>query len=388
MVKFQKIKIGSIFDITTPPKRFNANTLTFGGKNRYVARGESNNGIRGYINEDECYLNPANTISFGQDTATMFFQDKPYFTGDKIKVFSLLETQLTRRVALYLISAMKKAFSNFSWGKTSFNIKILKNVELYLPVNLCAEIDFDFMENYIVEIEKKCIEKRKITREKTLNAYLRVSKLKKYILTSKEKDILIKYRNGEVEHRSFKIGGKDGLFDIFTGRDVIISRTDIGDIPLISHQHSNNGITKKIKRLEDRTLFKATETIALADRGIFWASVQAEDFHIGTRVKALVFKNGFQSREVRLFFATAINKLQVLFTAYLSNATDTLPDLEIYLPVTFNGEIDYEYMSHFIHIQEKLSIKNVMDKIDYEIGICQNIIEWNTVKEQEMTKAE
>lgn len=42
----------------------------------------------------------------------------------------------------------------------------------------------------------------------------------------------------------FSLGGKDGLFHIATGRDVIIRTAEKGNIPLISHQHENNGITK------------------------------------------------------------------------------------------------------------------------------------------------
>ena len=38
----------------------------FGGVYPYVARGESNNGIKGYITEDINYLNDGNTISFGR----------------------------------------------------------------------------------------------------------------------------------------------------------------------------------------------------------------------------------------------------------------------------------------------------------------------------------
>jgi len=163
------------------------------------------------------------------------------------------------------------------------------------------------------------------------------------------------------------LGGEDGLFEIFTGGDVIISRTADGIIPLISHQHDNNGVSKLIARLDNGKLFEYRKTISLADRGVFRASVQNQDFHIGTRVKALVFKDGDKSVEVRLFFATAINKLQVLFTEYLTNATDSLPTLEIQLPITDSGKPDYEYMSTLIRVQQKLAIKNVVEWKDKEL---------------------
>lgn len=182
--KWAEFRIGDLFEITTPKKKFDANKIKFGGLYPYVARGETNNGIRDYITQDASFLNPANTISFGQDTATMFYQDKPYFTGDKIKIFSLKIAKLNRYRANFLIATMRKAFSVFSWGSTSFGVENLQEVKVLLPVlpspviaraksevmqnrkNIdCYEVnasrndkyrpDFAFMESFIKEIQKE-----------------------------------------------------------------------------------------------------------------------------------------------------------------------------------------------------------------------------------------
>ena len=138
------------------------------------------------------------------------------------------------------------------------------------------------------------------------------------------------------------------IFKIHTGRDVIISETKDGNIPLVSHQHDNNGMTKLIHPLENRILFNYKETIALADRGVFYATTHNKNFYIGTRVKALTFIDGEKNEKIRLYFVTAINKLQILFKEYLDNATDKLPDLEIMLPVDKDEKIDYKYMEECI----------------------------------------
>jgi ribosomal protein S15P/S13E len=187
MRKHKTFRIGALFEILTPKKRFNANTLSsFNGKYRYVVRSDNNNGIRGYISEDEQYLNPANTISFGQDTATMFFQNAPYFTGDKIKVFSLRGRELNREIAVYLIASMKKSFIHFGWGKTSFSVGALEQVEISLPVNDSGEVDFDFMSTRIRELE--------LARIRELVAYLKVTGLMDYQLTADEERFLADYR--------------------------------------------------------------------------------------------------------------------------------------------------------------------------------------------------
>jgi hypothetical protein len=154
-VKWGEFKIGDLFEIRPTKKKFNAQGIEFGGKYRYIARGESNNGIRGYIDEDEQYLNDGKTISFGQDTATIFYQEEPYFTGDKIKVFkSKNNIQLNREIAQFFISSMKKAFSNFSWGSSSYNVAILNSTKIILPLKPDLIPDFSFMATYIKAMQK------------------------------------------------------------------------------------------------------------------------------------------------------------------------------------------------------------------------------------------
>jgi Type I restriction modification DNA specificity domain len=148
----------------------------------------------------------------------------------------------------------------------------------------------------------------------------------------------------KVEWAEFKLGD---LFEIATGRDVIIGNVENGNIPLISHQHDNNGISKNIAQLSNRRLFNYKNTIPLADRGVFLATTQNENFHIGTRVKALTFKDGEKSTKIRGFIVACINKLQILFLDYASNATDNLPNLKIQLPTKY-GKIDFDFMESFI----------------------------------------
>ena len=360
--KFKNYKISDLFNISSPTKRFNANAVKFGGKYPYVVRTSQNNGIRDYITEDEKYLSPANTFSFGQDTATVFYQDKPYFTGDKIKVMKLKIGDLNKERACYLLSIIRKAFSNFSWGQTSFNENVLNNVEIVVPTKN-NQIDFNYMEERIRVLEEERI--------RVLEAYLKVTGLDKYILTKEEQEAYDTIHNGGGRFKLYTIGS---LFDIATGRDFIIGNTKNGNIPLVSHTNVNNGIVAYVEQVNGRRIFKANTTIALADRGVFYATTQLKDFHIGTRVKALTFKHGEKSEESRLFVTTAINKLQLFFTEYLTNATDKLPNLNIYLPVNQNDEIDYAFMKTYIRAIEKKVIKNVIDWKDAVIAKTKEVV--------------
>ena len=86
--KWGGFHLKDLFEIKSSIKRFDANKVTVleRGLHPYIIRSGSNNGQRGYLKENEQFLNEGNTISFGQDTATLFYQNKPYFTGDKIKI--------------------------------------------------------------------------------------------------------------------------------------------------------------------------------------------------------------------------------------------------------------------------------------------------------------
>ena len=73
-IKWGKFRLGDLFEVESYTKRFDANKVKIKerGKYPYIVRTSYNNGQRGYIDENEEFLNTGNTISFGQDTATMF----------------------------------------------------------------------------------------------------------------------------------------------------------------------------------------------------------------------------------------------------------------------------------------------------------------------------
>ena len=151
-------RVGDLFEVKTPVKKFNANVVEITDKigHPYVVRSSANNGIRGYIDEDEDYLNEGNTFSFGQDTATIFWQEKPYFTGDKIKVLKP-KFECNSEIASYVMNGIAKAFSHFSWGTQSFKVSVIEDGEFLLPVTCDGTPDWTYMEKYIRAIEKVVI---------------------------------------------------------------------------------------------------------------------------------------------------------------------------------------------------------------------------------------
>ncbi len=156
-VEWGEFKINENFEINTYKKRFDANKINIWENwNPYVVRTALNNWIRWYIDEDVKFLNEWNTISFWQDTATMFYQEKPYFTWDKIKILKSKSNDFNKINWLFFVSSMTKSFSSFTWGSSSFNINIIWNQLISLPIKN-GEPDFGVMESLIGGMEKMMV---------------------------------------------------------------------------------------------------------------------------------------------------------------------------------------------------------------------------------------
>ena len=307
----------------------------------------TNNGIVGYTdNQAEFIVSKDNPIYiiFGDNTRSFNIATESFCVMDNVKVLTINKIYSIKKL-IYIISSWKRCIPNKGYSR---HWTFAKNILFNLPILKNGKIDFDFMENFIAEIENDRIA--------NLNAYLTANNLKDYNLSTEEQKVLEDFEKDKIKFGVFKIGE---LFDIATGRDVIIGSVLDGNIPLISHQHNDNGISKKIALLSNRRLFNFKNTLSLADRGVFLASTQNEDFHIGTRVKALKFKDSEKTLKNRLFYVTSINKLQILFTDYSSNATDNLPNLNITLPIK-NAQPNYALMETLIGAIQKLVIKEVV----------------------------
>ncbi|WRA91712.1 restriction endonuclease subunit S [Helicobacter pylori] len=352
-----------------------------------ITAGLSNNGVLGQSDiKAKVFESHSITIDmFG----CAFYRSFPYKMVTHARVFSLKpKFEINHKIGLFLSTLFfdypkKFGYENMcSWAK-------IKNDKVILPLKPTANtqtldgIDFHFMEKFIAELEQCRLAELEQCRLAELEAYLKATGLSNTTLSNDEENALNLFNDKNsggntpcgLTWQSFRLGD---LFEIYTGRDIIIRQTQQGDIPLVSHQHENNGITKTIKEIHNRTIFNYKQTIALADRGVFLATTQNKDFHIGTRVKALVFKNGEQDKKTRLFFTTCINKNQIMFLDYSSNATNKLPNLTILLPTNQHGKIDFHFMRTFINALMKQTIQGVVQYSSAKIQATKEAISQET----------
>lgn len=150
----------------------------------------------------------------------------------------------------------------------------------------------------------------------------------------------------EKQYKQWKIYEVGELFEIYTGGDLILSNLESGNIPVISHSISNNGVVAYSKEIGGRRKFDCNKTISLADRGNFYAYVQKEDFYIGTRVKALELKYEGSNKNLLKFICPTINAQAEKFS-YGNNCCDSTDSLKILLP-TKDDKPDWNYMDMYI----------------------------------------
>ena len=158
-VGYKDFKVNEIFNLQTSIGKINASETTIyqrklEGSTLYISRTERNNGCKGYIIEKEKRANSRNTISFGQDTGTVFYQPNRYYTGSNIKIFTLKDHKLNEEIGLYLVTCLQKAFEPFKWGN-SFKIDVIENVKFNLPITKQGEPAWVFMEKYMHQLKQE-----------------------------------------------------------------------------------------------------------------------------------------------------------------------------------------------------------------------------------------
>lgn len=393
--QFRKFSMNDLFVIITPKKRINANTVTiydYPKGHPYVVRTSQNNGIRGYIEYDEKYLNPKNTISFGQDTATMFYQERPYFTGDKIKILQLKIDKLNHRTAMYLLASMQKAFSMFSWGQSKFNVSTIGEVKFDLPmlpyvsqktVYDLNDIDWDYMHEYIRELEQERI--------RELELYLKVTGLSNYELTDEEKIIMAKIgKIGGAKQVHFKISD---LFDIKNSHNIL--KTDIvfgsGKIPYVTAGQNNNGIMGYIDY--DKNMLENGNCIFIGGKSMTVSYQEQDFFSNDSHNLLLTLKSNTERKEKsQLFMVCSIykslsskyawndsisyKKIQSdIFYLPICLNTDGSPKIDTYYTYHPQGYIpDFDFMEKYICAMQKKVIADVIKFKDQIISISKHIL--------------
>lgn len=358
-VEWGEYRLGDLFEVCTYKKRFDANKVHIleSGEHPYIVRMSSDNGQKGFINEDVDFLNDGNTLSFGQDTATVFYQEKPYFTGDKIKVLKCKSPRFGKQNAQFFVAAIFRAFHNYSWGTSSYNVEIIEGQKVSLPVEN-GEINFPFMEKFIAELEAQRIAE--------LEAYLLAAGLSDYTLTEAEKDALQQYKDKAIFWSSFNL---KKLFGRSTRGKRLKSADRIpGELPFVTAGEAEEGVSAYIGN--NVKIFSGnTTTIDMFGSAKYRCYDYGGDDHI-----AVVHTENLP-KCAAIFVTTAAHKAAHTgkFNYGHNFYAKDADALDIMLP-SRDGQPDYACMERLISAIQKMVIKDVVLYAEAKVNAAKTVV--------------
>lgn len=365
-VEWGEFELGSLFEINSSKKIFHANQLNIFnkkilGSTPYAVRITGNNGVRGYIIEDDKYKNEGNTLSFAQDTFSVFFQKEPYYTGNKVKILKPLFLNKTENVLKYFALSLQYVLLSLSWGVGS-TVESISKTKIQLPTKN-GEIDFDFMESFIGELEKERIGQ--------LESYLIATGLNDYKLTANERKAINEYN--KLEWKEFKLGV---LFERiktkklpFKAKELPGTSTDTHTLPCLTSSFNNQGLNYFAPK-DEATILKNVISIP-SNSDVYRSYFQSKPFTVLSDAYAI--KWIFDSKKLLpnqyLFVVQCINKVTDLPIYSYKNKLggwNVVKNKHIKLPVK-NDKPDYESMNTLISAIKKQTIKNVVIYVEKKV---------------------
>ncbi|WP_270650395.1 restriction endonuclease subunit S [Longicatena caecimuris] len=385
---YKTFKVGELFDIhpTSAYKMKNDELFASDGTTPVLSNSSVNNGIGGY-----CGLAPTEQggmITFSDTTTgadTMFYQSNPFIGYPHVQgMYPYQPDKWDEKCCLYVISCIRKSAGNGWSYAVKFNRALVKELSIELPVVESADVDheytvddinYGYMQERIAELEQERIAE--------LDAYLVASGLDDYELTDEDKEILslspesasdeagaseADFGNGQVRFKKFAL---DTLFTSSTG-DVDLQQKDIngkGEF-FINSGVENRGIKGRTDR--PARIFPAN-TITVD----FWGNAYYRDFEYKMATHNHVFSlagDVIRNRLVGMYIVGILSKLPKLFS-YNNMATwNKLKTIEVSLPVTLSGDIDFDYMERYIRAIEKLAIADVAKYKDKLIATTRQVV--------------
>lgn len=323
--EWKEFKTGHLFDIhpTKSLKNVTSNDCVKGGMTPLVVNQSYNNGVAGNVNYKPTEKGGIITFSDTWEGKTFFYQRDAFIGFSHVQ--GMYPKQKMSENVLIFMSVMLEFEANdrYSYGRK-------KRRDLINESCVKLPIKYNTDGTPFTDTDKKYSEEGYVPDWQFMEDYID-SLHYKPLTTKNKKESTVKLNVHSWQY--FKI---KEISNVYTGSDLILSMVEDGKIPVASHKAENNGVGALVEKIDNRQLFDCGKTIALADRGCFHASVQTNDFYIGTRVKAIEMRKDV-SKSVLIFIATIINK-ETFKYSYGRNCTAGVENVTIKLPVKHNQD--------------------------------------------------
>ena len=360
-MEWGEFKLGDLFEIKHYGKQRSQEDLQKDGELKYnfVMQNENNNGVIEKVPEqigNHFNLIPGNSISAFTHLNKVYYQEEPFYSKQGSNVYTLRSNFLNKQIAKFVISAINSVIGNLEYGKNTASR--LVEYKIQLPIKN-GQMDFDFMESFIAELEAERIAE--------LEAYLLATGLKDYTLTAEERKALDDFENGIIEWAIFKIEdlfeklnlkNHNMLFDKL--QDTSPTKTDEFNLPLVNAKFGDNGIMFYGR---EKDFDSAEMTIDIISNGaIATGTVYAQPYKTGVLWDAYLLRPKVVdiSKQKLLYLTASLEKSIKMKFGWDNKAVWSKVQYElISLPVQ-NQQPDYSSMENLISAIQKLVIKEVV----------------------------
>ena len=347
--EWKEFRIGDLFGKSINSKPYHLNNLREAKKGiPYITRTSLNNGLQCIIENENYIINPKNSISFGAENAEYFFQPSNYISGNKMYYYHRENT--SEQSLKFITQCLNKGIQNcgfgYGMGLTGTRSDIRK---ILLPVSENGEPDFDFMENYIHELEQE--------------------KLSEYKTYAQKQVCELSYQDIEpLENKEWKDFYINEIFLIKSGKRLTKRDMKMGNRPFIGASSINNGITNFVSNINS-TLDKNV-------LGVNYNGSVGECFYhkydciFSDDVKRFHLKYESDNQKLFLFMKTLILFQKVIFTYGYKFNENRMLQQKIMLPITSDGKPDYAYMEQYT---KNLMLRKYCEYLDYKFKKSQTI---------------
>ncbi|MBC1717254.1 restriction endonuclease subunit S [Listeria welshimeri] len=365
-VEWGKCRISDLFDIENTLS-FNKDKLVAGNEYDYVTRTSLNQGVfqrTGFVNKEN--LNSANVWSLGLLQMDFFYRKKQWYAGQFVrKIIPKFET--TERNVIFITAILNRLKPILLQVLVRNVDETFKNQNVSLPYKN-GEIDFDFMDSFVAELEAERILE--------LEAYLSATGLKDYDLTLDEQRALNDFE--KLKFDKYKVVD---FFNVMNTKSILsrnISKNS-GKTPYLCASAENNAISSYISY--DEKYMDKGNCIFIGGK-TFVVTYQKDDFYSNdSHNLALYLKSEEKMNKlIQLYLATCIDKsLKHKYSWGDSISNKKIQKDDVYLP-SHNGHPDYNIMETLISAIQKLVIKDVVLYSDRKVTATKTVVQQNKMK--------
>lgn len=359
-VEWGEYRLDDMFTISTS-RGYDAGKMNFVQKStdtyEFIGRTQTDYGLQGYVKKLDSKPNKAHCISISQIGAIHAqLRHKEWYSSQNMFI---LEPNIEKLFNQWLIVVINRVLSKYSGYSSYPTLSSLKEEIILLPT--CNnQIDFEFMESFIAELEAERIAE--------LSAYLKVSGLDNYELSSEELKALQDYENIEVKEFEYQ-----EIFEkIAQGRRLKKSDQIDGSIPFVMSGVTNTGI---VNYISNPVVMFPQNSITLDIFGN--AFYRPYDFGAGDDTGVYWNENNIFTKESMLFITTSMSTSVLGKYDYGKKLRSSQSKhIKMSLPVK-NGKPDVDYMKIFTKAIVKLVIKDVVRYADERINATKKVVAKN-----------